>query len=111
MKNRKNSKSSEKPKSKNYLGYIFLFSMMGIVGYGLVDKLIEHIKIKSNEGLSKGVVINTKKTGSKGSVYCTYRFYYNNMLFTGSDYKGGVKVGDSLMITFSKKDPTINKFD
>lgn len=111
MRKKNTTRSTGKQKNKNYFGYFILFLMWGYLGYLGVDKLIEHIKIKSNEGLSKGVVISTKKTGSKGSVYCTYRFYYNNMLFTGSDYKGGVKVGDSLMITFSKKDPTINKFD
>lgn len=103
-------RNNEKPKEKNYIGYIIFISMWLFLGYLGYEKFVEHRKIKSHLKLSKGVILETKKTGAKGAVYCKYKFYYNNKSYIGYDYNDTAKIGDTLMIAFDKENPNTSKF-
>jgi hypothetical protein len=102
-------KNSKNPKKRNYIGYIIFISMWLFLGYLGYVKIIEYIKIKSHLEIRKGVILETNKTGAKGAVYCKYKFYYDNKIYTGFDYNDTAKVGDSIMISFDKESPNTNK--
>lgn len=89
--------------------FVLIMLVSSWLFYSTLKQTILNYRLKTENSQIKGYVIERYKVGGKGTIQIDYSFRINDKNYVGSETNDKYKVGDSLIILFLKKDPSINK--